>query len=208
VKLNTYLAQGAESLLTDNNKGRLSFLNSIQLTALEKHITTHTYMDSKGIVAWIDTEFSIRYSVSGINALLKRLDFVYKKPVLTPCKANVEKQEEFVAQYKELKENLAKQDQIYFMDGVHPQHNTIASYGWIKKGQTKQLKTNNGRKRTNINGALNLRTKELFYVEDERINSQTMIALLILILKKQENGEIYIVYSIHLGFWDSIFLAS
>ncbi|MGY0406793.1 MAG: hypothetical protein ACWIPJ_00335 [Polaribacter sp.] len=44
-----------------------------------------------------------------------------RNPILTPCKANVEKQEEFVEQYKELKENLTDQDQIYFMDGVHPQ---------------------------------------------------------------------------------------
>ncbi|TXD52561.1 IS630 family transposase, partial [Polaribacter sp. IC063] len=73
------------------------------------------------------------------------------------------------------------------------QHNTIAHYGWIKKGQTKQLKTNNGRKRTNINGALNLQTKELLYVEDERINSQTMIALLVLIIEKQKQGKIYII---------------
>jgi len=43
---------------------------------------------------------------------------------------------------KELKENLTPEDQIYFMDGVHPQHNTIASYGWIQQGQTKHLKTN------------------------------------------------------------------
>ncbi len=188
-----YLNQGAESLLTDNNKGRISFLSSKQLDILEKHITENTYMDSKGIVAWIEKEFQINYSCSGINELLKRLGFVYKKPVLTPCKANVEKQEEFVKQYKELKENLTKEDQIYFMDGVHPQHNTIASHGWIKKGQTKHLKTNNGRKRTNINGALNLKTKQLFYVEDERINSQTMIALLIQILDKQKEGKIHII---------------
>jgi len=190
---NTYLSQGASSLLTDNNKGNVSFLNSKQLDTLEKHITANTYMDSKGIVAWIEKEFKISYSCSGINELLKRIDFVYKKPVLTPCKANLEKQEEFVKQYKDLKENLTKEDQIYFMDGVHPQHNTIASYGWIKKGQTKHLKTNNGRQRTNINGALNLQTKELFYVEDERINSQTMIALLLLILEKQKQGKIHIV---------------
>lgn len=121
------------------------------------------------------------------------MGFVYKKPVLTPCKANVEKQEEFVKEYQELKENLDKDDQIYFMDGVHPQHNTIASYGWIKKGTTKQLKTNNGRKRTNINGALNQQTKELIFVEDESINSQTMIALIELMLRKQLKGKIYII---------------
>ena len=190
---NIYLNQGATSLLSDNNKGRKSFLTTEQLEVLEKHIRENTYMDSKGIVAWIEKQFSICYSATGVNALLKRLGFVYKKPVLTPCKANLEKQEEFVVKYKELKENLAQEDHIYFMDGVHPQHNTIAHYGWIKKGQTKQLKTNNGRKRTNINGALNLETKELLYVEDERINSQTMIALLVLILDKQKQGKIYIV---------------
>lgn len=189
----TYLNKGAESLLTDGNKGSTSFLNLNQLEALQDHITEHTYMDSKGIVVWVEKEFKISYSCSGIIELLKRLWFVYKKPVLTPCKANVEKQEEFVREYKELKENLVEEDQIYFMDGVHPQHNSIAHYGWIKKGQTKQLKTNNGRKRTNINGALNLKTKELIYVEDQRINSQTMIALLVLILDQQKKGEIYIV---------------
>ena len=190
---NSYLSQGAESLLSDNNKGTTTFLSPEQLETLEKHLTANVYTDSKGIVVWISNEFGICYSSSGINALLNRLGFVYKKPVLTPCKANVEKQEEFVKQYKELKENLTRQDQIYFMDGVHPQHNTIASYGWIKKGQTKHLKTNNGRQRTNINGALNLATKELLYVEDERINSQTMIALLVLILEKQKEGKIYII---------------
>lgn len=190
---NTYLKQGAESLLSDNNKGRKSFLSINQLEKLEKHITEYTYMDSKGIVAWIEEHFNIHYTTTGINALLKRLGFVYKKPVLTPCKANVEKQEAFVAQYEELKENLEEQDQIYFMDGVHPQHNTIASHGWIKKGTVKNLKTNNGRKRTNINGALNLKTKELFYLEDQRINSQTMIALLKIILQAQKQGKIYIV---------------
>ena len=190
---NIYLSQGTEFLLSDNNKGITSFLTSEQLETLEKHLTTNVYTDSKGVVVWICNEFGIRYSCSGINALLNRLGFVYKKPVLTPCKANAQKQEEFVKQYKELKENLTEQDQIYFMDGVHPQHNTIASYGWIKKGQTKHLKTNNGRQRTNINGALNLQTKELLYVEDECINSQTMIALLLLILKKQKEGKIYII---------------
>lgn len=190
---NTYLNQGAESLLNDNNKGRIAFVSSEQLEALEKHISQNVYTDSKGIVVWIKNEFGINYTSSGITSLLKRLGFVYKKPVLTPCKANIEKQEEFVKQYKELKENLSDQDQLYFMDGVHPQHNTIASYGWIKKGQTKYLKTNNGRQRTNINGALNLQTKKLLYVEDKRINSQTMIALLVLILKKQKQGKIYIV---------------
>lgn len=188
-----YLNQGAASLLSDGHQGRAPKLEATQLTELVKHLEANTYMDSKGIVVWIKSHFGICYRSSGINALLKRLGFVYKKPVLTPCKADVKKQKEFVEDYQKLKENLTANDQIYFMDGVHPQHNTIASYGWIKKGQNKQLKTNNGRKRTNINGAINLATKQVFYVEDVRINSQTMINLLLIILKKQKEGKIYIV---------------
>ncbi len=190
---NTYLNQGAESLLSDNNRGTSPFLTTVQTAILDKHLTENVYMDSKGIVVWIKNEFGINYSSTGINALLKRMGFVYKKPVLTPCKANVEKQGEFVKQYNQVKKNLQDNDQIYFMDGVHPQHNTIASYGWIKKGQTKHLKTNNGRQRTNINGALNLKTKELFYVEDDCINSQTMIALLKVIQDTQKQGKIHII---------------
>ena len=51
---NIYLNQGATSLLSDNNKGRKSFLTTEQLEVLEKHIRENTYMDSKGIVAWIE----------------------------------------------------------------------------------------------------------------------------------------------------------
>lgn len=190
---NQYLAQGAESLLSDNNKGSQAYLCMGQLEKLDKHLQDIVYSDSKGIRDWIVKNFNIKYTTSGILSLLKRMGFVYKKPVLTPCKANVEKQEEFVAEYRELKDNLPKEDQIYFVDGVHPQHNTIAGYGWIKKGKTKQLKTNNGRQRININGAINLETKQVIYVEDEQINAQTMIALLKQILKAQKEGKIHII---------------
>jgi hypothetical protein len=49
---------------------------------------------------------------------------------------------------------------IYFADATHPQHNSIPSYGWIKKGQEKELKANCGRQRLNINGAINIETLE------------------------------------------------
>ena len=110
------------------------------MDALEKQVTFNVYTGPKGIVVWIGNNFWVSYSCPGINALLSRSGFVYKKPVLTPFKVNIKKQEVFLEHYKALKENLKEQDQIYFMDGVHPQHNTVASYGWIKKGQTKHLK--------------------------------------------------------------------
>jgi len=100
-----YLNLGAESLLQDNNRGRASYLNSKQLELLNQELESNTYADSKGITVWISTHFNITYTPSGITALLNRMGFVYKKPVLVPCKADVEKQEEFVTQYKEFKQN-------------------------------------------------------------------------------------------------------
>jgi len=41
---------------------------------------------------------------------------------------------------------------------THPQHNSIPSYGWIKKGREKQLKAYCCRQRLNINGAINIET--------------------------------------------------
>ena len=190
---NQYLAQGAKSLLSDNNKGSQPYLSTGQLDKLDKHLQENVYTDSKGIREWIRQNFNVKYTTSGVLALLKRMGFVYKKPVLAPCKANVEKQEGFVEGYRELKKNLSEEDQIYFVDGVHPQHNSIAGYGWIKRGETKHLKTNNGRQRVNINGAINLETKQVIYVEDDRINAQTMIALLLKILKTQKEGKIHII---------------
>lgn len=190
---NQYLAEGAKSLLSDNNNGTQPLLSMKQLDELDKHLKENVYADSKGIKNWVAQKFNIKYTTNGILALLKRLGYVYKKPVLTPCKADIQKQKDFVCEYRKLKNGLSEKDQIYFVDGVHPQHNTIADYGWIKRGETKHLKTNNGRQRVNINGAINLESKQVIHVEDDRINAQTMIALLEQILKKQKEGKIHII---------------
>ncbi len=46
---------------------------------------------------------------------------------------------------------------ILFIDGVHPTQATKISYGWIRKGQKKAVKTTGSRTRLNIMGALNLK---------------------------------------------------
>ncbi|MCG6868568.1 MAG: hypothetical protein LJE91_07520, partial [Gammaproteobacteria bacterium] len=58
-----------------------------------------------------------------------------KKPKVVPGKADPEAQKAFLRDYENLKENKGENDPIYFMDGTHPQHNTVSSYGWIKRGE-------------------------------------------------------------------------
>ena len=40
--------------MSDNNNGTKVFLSSEQLDTLEKHLTQNVYVDSKGIVAWVE----------------------------------------------------------------------------------------------------------------------------------------------------------
>lgn len=48
---------------------------------------------------------------------------------------------------------------------THPQYNFMPAYGWIKKGERKEIQSNTGRERLNINGVLNAETREAVVVE-------------------------------------------
>ena len=67
---------------------------------------------------------------------------------------------------------------VVFADAVHPEHNTVAAYGWIKRGQTRELKTNSGRQRLNLHGAINAETHEITIIESETVDSYSTITLL------------------------------
>ncbi len=107
-----------------------------------------------------------------MTSLLHQIGFSYKKPKPIPVKANKQAQEAFIEKYNELKANKSHQDHIYFMDGVHPLHNSQSVFGWIKKGKEQVLKTNTGRMRVNINGAYDIAEHKVIIRDDESINSQ------------------------------------
>ena len=94
-----------------------------------------------------------------------------------PGKLNEEKQLAFVNAYEELKKGKTDKEVILFGDGVHPTHNLHKTKAWIKKGEEKQVQTNTGRGRLNINGVLNLETLKVTTHFSEIINAQTTIAL-------------------------------
>ena len=59
--------------------------------------------------------------------------------------------------YRKINENKGENNPAYFMDAVHPRHNPVLAHGWIKRGEEQPIPTNTGRKRLNINGAIDLR---------------------------------------------------
>ncbi len=81
-----------------------------------------------------------------------------------------------------------------FADAVHPEHNTMAAYGWIKKGQKRKLETNSGRQRLNLHGAINIETLEMTVIESTTINADSTVELLeILNLKYPLSNRLHII---------------
>ncbi|MGB5737093.1 MAG: hypothetical protein WBM40_21910 [Thiohalocapsa sp.] len=60
----------------------------------------------------------------------------------------------FPVSHKTRKETSGEDDVVLFMDATHLQHNPVLGCGWIKRGEPHYLKSNNGRRRLNINGAI------------------------------------------------------
>lgn len=170
-----YQHGGVKELTENNHKGSDSYLSEMELRELELHVKSNSYLSADAIVDYVYKTYGIAYSVSGMTQLLHRLGFVYKKAKIIPGKADAEKQEAYLAMLMELLENKDRNDPHYFTDGVHPQHNTMPSHGWVKKGEDKIIKTNSARKRININGALNSETLEVITHTDDTINAQSTI---------------------------------
>ena len=92
-----------------------------------------------------------------------------------------------------MKATKQAEDKIYFMDGCHPRHHSIAAYGWIKKGTEKQLKANTARKRLNSNGAYCAEKNKVIVREDESIHAQSTLSLIQQIMALQASGIIYLI---------------
>ena len=188
-----YMEGGIKKLLEYDYTGGTSRLSYEQLQALDVHLQQHTYLSSKEIKVHIEKEFLVNYTTEGVKNILYRLGFTYKKTKHLPGKADREKQAAFLKEYEALKATKQAADKIYFMDGCHPHHNSIAAYGWIKKGTEKELKANTGRARLNINGAYNAEDSKVVVREDESINAQSTLSLIEQIIVLQTTGMIYLI---------------
>ena len=173
----SYQQGGTNALLNDNYPGAEPKLDAHQQRELEGYLEDNLFTDAKQIIAYIDKQYAVYYSVSGVTDLLHRLGFSYKKPTHVPGKQDPAQQQAFLKEYEQIKAVKGKNDPIYFADATHPHHNSIPSYGWIKTGQEKALKANCGRQRLNINGAIDIETLEPVTGFYDTINAQSTIDL-------------------------------
>lgn len=178
-----------EKITTDNG-GSERLLSEEQQIALSIHLEQVTYLNIKAICDHVKSTYKVTYSESGMRQLLHALDFCYKKPHAVPAKANKEEQEEFVEGYEELKQSCEEAgESIYFMDAVHPEHQTKMAYGWIKKGQRKLMPTTPTQKRVHYLGAVNLVGHRVIYEEYDTVNGHCVIDFLNNVRGDHPSGE-------------------
>lgn len=186
------------STITDwlgtKNNGWQGRLTKEQEAMIDKYVGDEIITDCQKVVEYIHTTFGISYTIDGVAKLLHRLGFAYKQIIGIPGGLNAEKQMVFMKDYQTLKENKKETEVILFGDGVHPIHNLHKTKAWIKKGEEKQVRTNTGRKRLNINGVLNIETMTPITHFSETINAQTTMELFDKIqLVYKEKTTIYLI---------------
>ena len=189
----SYASEGIDGLMKDNYAGGTRKLTERQQIKLIEHLEINMYLTAKEICAFVKKTFKVTYTPKGMTSLLHQLGFTYKKPKHIPGKADIEAQKEFIKKFRKLQKKKSPEDRIYFMDGVHPMHNSQPAYGWIRKGKDMVLKANTGRQRINLNGAYNLEEHKVVIQEAEMINGQSTVSLLKEMLQKQPLGLIYVI---------------
>ena len=126
--------------------------------------------------------------------MMHRLGFVYKLTKPEPSKFSPQKQAEFKEMYEKLEKSITEDEVILFADAAHPLPNTKPTRVWVEKGKEKEIKTNTGRARININAALNTHEQEVVALEEKTVNAEAMVKLFEKIDEKYKDKEkIYII---------------
>jgi len=173
-----YDVGGLEELIEDGYRGAGTKLTQLQETNLKAHLQENTYLSTKEIIFYVEATYKVNFSSSGMRDLLHRLGFSYKKPKVVPGKASVESQLDFMLLLESLRSSLRKHDRIYFADASHPHHNSMPSHGWILKGHEKELKTNAGRQRMNLHGAIDINDFHCVMRDDPTIDFKSTLNLI------------------------------
>ena len=163
---------------------RQGHLSVAQEEALMAHFSEHFARSADDVCAYILAEHGQSYTASGAAKLMRRLGFVYKKPKSLPAHPDEAQQAAFITHYEALMTGLGADEMVVFSDAVHPTHQSRPAHGWFPKDQKTALKATSGRKRLNIQGALDLETFQFTFVEGEKINAQTTQQMLEMLERK------------------------
>lgn len=155
--------------------GRPTKLTDQQSDLLEKHLSEVTYLKAKDICAYVWRTFSVTISRAAMTEWLHSHSFTFKCPMKVPGKLDPEKQKLHVEKYEQIKASLGPDECIYFVDAVHPEHQSQAARGWIRKGVNKTLQSTGKQLRLHFAGALDLGSMSVFTQEYKTVDAEAMV---------------------------------
>jgi transposase len=188
-----YHSGGLIELLEDKYVGRESELTEGEKSLLVEHLTEVTYPRIKDILSYVQSEFDVEYSRSGMTRLLHELGFTYRKPKRKPGRADEASQKAFIQKYRAIRSSMTASDSLFFLDACHPHHQSVSAFGWIKKGAVPCLKTTAQKKKLNIQGAVDIDTHEVITGFEPWLTESSTIAFLETLRKKRPHDRLYLV---------------
>ncbi len=189
-----YKKGGIPELLKNNHQGSQCRLSEAETEVLKSELQANIHLTTQSVIHFTEINFGVSYTCSGMRDLLHRIGYEYKKPKLVPGNPDIEAQEIFVQQYDQFMQEKPGNCEVLFLDAVHPEHNALAAYGWIKRGEKRELKTNSGRERLNLHGAINAETYKVTIIESKTVNADSTIELLTAIEKAYPlSKSIYVI---------------
>lgn len=188
-----YQANGIEGLLETHYPGRDPELSEQELKELDETLQEQPCQTTKQVIAYVEKNFELSYSVSGMNALLKRLGYVYKKPRTIPGKYDPKAQQQFIQKYRKIRDQMTPEDSLFFMDGVHPQHNPIVQYGGFKQGSEPVLRTNTRYHRLHLQGVIDIDNHQVITQDFSRLDEDSTLDMLSLLRRRRPKGRLYLV---------------
>ena len=147
-------------------------VETMRASTRDKEVSKNLCATIGEVVLYIHRAFGIEYCERAVCAILQKLDFVCKQTNNVPCKADPVEQEAFLGEMVPFLAEIEPDEAAYFLDGVHPQHNTRATYAWIKRGEPKNIPANSGRQRVNISGAMNAHRPEEMIIHESDLFAQ------------------------------------
>jgi transposase len=167
--------ESEEKTQHDQRGGSCSKLSEAEARELIEHLQETTYLYARQICGYVSAKYHVDYTVAGMTFWLKTQGFVYKEPIKVPGKLDPERQEAFVQTYEALKKALKEDEELFFMDAVHPEFQSKAVCGWIKRGEIKTLPTTSAQYRMHFIGALALEGMKVFAQEYETVDANSMV---------------------------------
>jgi len=194
--LQRYRQGGLPALLAaDAYRGSSPRLSEAQQQLLKVELKTNIYATAWQVIAWVEQQWGIQYGVRGMQQVLRRLGFSYKKNRLVPSQADPELHRLFVQWLAGLRERLGPDDLLLYSDAAHFKHNAEAGYGWSLKGEPHLIPANSGRQRYNVLGAYDpVGHDHCFVLTTANINQDRLIEFLGLLRAKfAAKGKLYLI---------------